>query len=255
MTKLSKFKKTSDVTETKESVGGGYYVPESGVYQYTVTKAYLDESAKGSMFLGLELTSAEHTFNHSLYFTTNKQNGQEVFYKTKDGKKKYLPSFLLVDSLCQLLTEKDFGDQDVEEKLIKLYDKAAGKEVGKKREVLVDLLGKDILVGVIKSLEDSYRDPSKEVTRLSIDKFFDVDSKLTAQEIENDMEKPDFYEKWIDKNKGVTKDERELSLPSASVNATEAALPVDDDSPFSDDESVDAEPVAAVEEEEEDLFN
>lgn len=242
MSTLSQFAKSDKIEDAKEFVGGSYYVPESGVYLYTLTKAYLDESPKKSRCAVLELSSAEHTFTHSIYFTTNETKGCDIFYKDPKGKKRYLPSFILIDDLCKLVTEAPLSDQDTELKTVKIRDRELKKDVGKKREVLVDFIGKQVFVALKKSMEDQYRDPSKEITKVDIAKFFDSETKRTAQEISNDLDKPDFYTKWLEKHKDVTEDNRNLSLKGAT--------PVEEDSPFdADDSPFKAEEPEAVKEE------
>lgn len=255
---LKKFAKAGKgVKDEAERVGGGYYVPESGIYEYTITKAYADESKSGSQCIALELTSAEHTFEPKIYYTTGKAKGQNTFYE-RDGEKKSLPSFLLMQDLCMILTGKELAEQDTEIKSVKLYDYEAKKDIAKKREVLVDLLGNKILVAVRKVLEDGYKDPSKEVTKLDIKKFFDAETKLTATETINEAEEHDFYTKWLDRFKDNTEDKRnESKNPSAASSSGFDTDSVDDDSPFGDDEVTEetvSESEEEIVEEEEDIF-
>ena len=209
---------TSDasIANEKDSVGGGSKILESGIYNCTVAMAHGTQSAGGAMGLVLTLkTEAGQEVKQTLWMTSGTAKGCKNFYEGKDGQKQYLPGFIAANSLCLLTVGKEISEVDTETKVINLYSPEAKAEVPTKVEVLMDLLGKEITVGIIKQVVDKTKrndatgmyEPTGETREENeIDKLFRTRDGMTTAEIRAQADKAVFIDTWATKWTGVTKE-------------------------------------------------
>ena len=218
MSLLKSFVKATNAAESveRDSLGGGYILP-SNIYMLTVETAFLQPATSGAVGVVLRFKTQEGNkdYRETIYIT-NKQG--ETFY-TKDGQQHLLPGYLMVDTLCQMITGNSLENQNTELRSIKVYDPELQKEVPAEREVLVDLQGGQVYAGIIKSIEDKTKkndsfDPSrpKQGTNLpylatgetreanSISKFFHSESKQTLAEAIAGTDAK-FFDDWLAKFK------------------------------------------------------
>ena len=99
-----------------------------------------------------------------------------------------------------------------------MYDKDAVAQVHKAVPMLMQLVGADITLGIIKKIEtvmdksqatgkyDIITDKERESN--FIDKVFHNPSNLTTVEARNGKEEAAFYEEWLKANKGKVRDAR-----------------------------------------------
>lgn len=211
MNMLANLKTDSTIEEEKDVIGGGYKPLESGLYTFTINTAYLGESKNGAMSLSIE-ASAENgqSLRQTIYITNrNKEN----FYKNKEGKKSYLPGFNIANSICLLSVGKEISELEPEEKVIKLYDYTAKSEVPTKVPMLVELVGQEIKLGILKQIVDkNVQDgngnyvPSGETREENdIDKVFRASDNMTVAEIKAQASEAVFFSTWETKNTGVTR--------------------------------------------------
>lgn len=214
--------KTSEDVEGNEvdSLGGGGFLVDTGIYDTTVELAYLSTSKGGALALNLVLATADGQKIRAdgfspFWMTSGTAKGCKNYYMEKDrktgketGKKKYLPGFLDANALCLLSVGKEIGDLQTEEKVIQLYDRDAGKEIPTKVDMFTELLGKEITVGVFKQVVDKtalnqatgeYEPNGETREENEINKFFRTRDRLTVPEIKAGIAEATFADQWADK--------------------------------------------------------
>lgn len=218
MSLLKSFVKATNAAESveRDSLGGGYILP-SDIYMLTVETAFLQPATSGAVGVVLRFKTKEGNkdYRETVYITNRKG---ETFY-VKDGQQHLLPGYLMIDTLCQMVTGNSLEKQNTELRTVKVYDPELQKEVPAEREVLVDLQGGDVYAGIIKSVEDKTKkndvyDASrpKQGTNLpylptgetretnSISKFFHSESKQTLAEAIAGTDSK-FFADWLTKYK------------------------------------------------------
>jgi hypothetical protein len=206
------------VAEDKDTLGGGNKVFESGLHRFKIGMAYVDKSKGGAMGLFLTLVAEDESeLKQTLWMTSGDAKGNKPYY-TKDNENFPLPGFSQANSLAALTTGKEMKDQDLEEKLIKLYNFEAKAEIPTKVQVCMELLGKEVIAGVIKQLVDKtkkddstgdYAATGETREENEIDKFFcarDGFENFTTTEIKAKQAEPTFYAEWAKKHTGKTRD-------------------------------------------------
>lgn len=192
---------------------GGFTLFDSDIYLATIKTAYAKPANSGALGIGLVLDINGKEYRETMY-VTNKSG--ENFYKTKDGKKAGLPGFNLIDALCVVATDKPLCQQSEGTKKIALYNAELKKEVPTDVTELSDLAGKQVYVAILKKTENkrvfntntnSY-DLSEETRDVNaIDGFMHNPTKLTKFEAEHGKTEPEFFNKWLERNKGKVKDQ------------------------------------------------
>lgn len=199
---------TDDSIQTeRDSVGASFGPVDSGLYNMTITLAYLKTAASGALALALELKSdAGQVVRQDFWMTSGTAKGGKNYYE-KDGEKRYLPGFTMANSLSLLTVGKEIGQHETETKVINLYSAEAKAEVPTKVEMFTDLLGKEIIAGVIRQTVDkNVKDaagnyvPSGETRdENEVDKFFRVRDRMTTAEIRAQAEQASFIDTWNEK--------------------------------------------------------
>lgn len=202
------------IANERDSLGGGG-VLNSGAYLSTISMAYLTTSQGGAMGMVLHLKTEEgREFRQTLWMTSGTAKGCKNYYE-KDGKKQYLPGFILANGLCLLTVGKEVAQMDTEDKVVNVYSPEAKAEVPTKVKVFMDLLGKDIYVGLIKQVVDKtakndatgvYEPTGETREENDIDKLFRGKDKLTVAEIRAQATESVFFDQWVAKWEGKTKE-------------------------------------------------
>jgi hypothetical protein len=199
-------------TETDVLGGGGPL--ESGLYKATVTLAYLQKSKGGALGLVTHFKSDQgREFRETLWITSGDAKGNKNYYE-KDGEKKYLPGFLMADALCLLTVGRGIAAMDTEQKVVNVYSYDAKAEVPTKVDMLVDLLGQEILVGLLKQTVDknvkndagAYVPSGESREENVIEKLFRARDNMTTAEIRAQVPEATFYKSWEEKWAGKTRD-------------------------------------------------
>ena len=233
MSLLKSLTTDDSIANEKDSIGGGG-VLESGLYPSKVTLAYVTKSEGGAIGLVLQAkTDAGRDIRQTLWMTSGTAKGAKNYYE-KDGEKHYLPGFVAANALALLTTGKEISDLDTEQKVVSVYNKEAKAEVPTKVDMLVDLLGKDILVGLLKQTVDKtqkndagvYVPTGETRDENEIDKFFRASDRKTTAEIRGSAE-AGFVEQWSTKWTGNTKVKASKTtgtagMPKAGFNAPAA---------------------------------
>lgn len=199
--------------QTGDRLGGGG-VRESGAYDATIKLAYAGKASASnaqSLTVIFDLGGSDY---RETFWVTNK-NGENFFKDKQDASKKVpLPGYTMADDLCLLTTGFPLAEQTFAEKVVNLYDYEVKKEVPTNVPVIMDLIGKAVSLGLVKQTVDKTKkndstgnyEPTGETRDENvIDKVFHHESKRTVTEIRNGMEEAEFFPKWVEKNKDVTR--------------------------------------------------
>lgn len=213
MSLLSNLATDESIKNETDSVGGGGPV-ETALYPAEVSLAFVKKSAGGALGLNLHLKLDNgHEHRETLWVQSGDAKGNKNFYENAQGEKKYLPGFMTANSLTLLGIGKEISQLDTEEKVVKLYSLDAKADVDTKVDMVMDLIGARIIVGLQKQIVDKnqkgddgvYR-PTGETREINeIDKFFREKDKLTTAEIRAGAEEPAFYNTWDQKMTGKTR--------------------------------------------------
>lgn len=222
----------SSIEEEIDVVSSGFKPLESGIYTFEIKQAYAGEASSGAKSVTFQFEAADGTkFKNTQYVTSGKAKGGKNYYETKDGKKRYLPGFTTTNNICLLSAGKELHEIEMEEKVINLYDKDAGKEVPTKVMMLMDILGKEITLGVIKQIVDkNVKDgagnyvPSGETREENeVDKVFRARDGMTVAEIKAQAEEAVFINTWKEANEGKTRNKAKGAQNGSVAGAPTAA--------------------------------
>jgi hypothetical protein len=225
---FANLKTDESIQEEVDTVGSSGPV-DSALYLSNINMAYFHKSAGGALAVVLYLENETgREVRETIYVTSGDAKGNRNFYEDKQGAKKYLPGFNLVNSLCRLAVDKELGDVDTEEKTINIYNFDEKKEVPTKVTVLTPLLGQKVLAGILKVVEDkNVKDaagnyvPSGETRTINnLDKVFHAGTRMTVAELLANASEAAFVETWSAKWTGV---ERDRSTKGAVAPAGGAA--------------------------------
>ena len=220
------------IAHEKDSVGSSFAPLDSALYPTTVTMAHLNKSEGGALALVLTLKTADDKeIRQSLWMTSGTAKGCKNYYE-KDGEKHYLPGFNLANSLCLLTLGQEISELATETKVIKLYSSEAKAEIPTKVEVLVDLLGKEVLVGLIKQTVDKnvktdagYVATGETREENEIDKFFRARDRMTTAEIRAQAEEATFAATWEAKWTGKVKEKAKGAAAAGTAGAPRFGTP------------------------------
>lgn len=203
---LKDLKKKQKTFERTDHLGG-FTVHDSGVYPVEIVSNYLDVSQNGAHFWRAELNIAGSTQAYTFYFTNSKG---ENYWSNANGSN-YLPGFVVVDDLCEILTSNPLYELDTVEKVVGVYNPETKKEEPQKREVLVELNGQTFMAAIQK-VERNKSEKSGDEYVLTAEtrfenEFVKVANKdgFTLVELIDEAEEPTFLVKWAEKNAGVTR--------------------------------------------------
>lgn len=208
--------KSDGLEETSDRLGG--YSPfDTDIYTGKVKMAYADKSDGGAQNVNLVIDIGGKEYRETVYVTNKK--GENFFINKDDKTKKVpLPGFTIIDDLCLCTTEKPLSDQEVEDKVVKIYDYEARKELPKSVPVLVEVIGKTVSLAIVRVLENKQAknssgvyEPTAETREINtITKVFHTESKMTMVEARNGEEVGKFWDSWLERNKGQVADKRTI---------------------------------------------
>jgi len=213
MSFLSNLKTDGTIKEQGDSLGGGF-VLDSGVYDMVVDMAYINLSAGGAYGLVCVFKSAEgKTLKQTFWMTGGTAKGQLNYYVDKDGNKQYLPGFSQANALALLTVGKEIAECEPEKKMVKAYNPDLKKEVPTEKDVLTEMIGQPIKLGVIKQIVDkttkapdgTYQPTGETREENDIDKIFHAETGCTVTELRNGQTEAGFLPKWEEKWKGEVK--------------------------------------------------
>ena len=225
MSLLSGLTTSNDIAAEKDSVGGGF-VLDSNVYNFTIKLAYLQKAASDALSLVVHLTTEDNKdVRQQFWMTSGKEKGCKNYYVDKKGDKQYLPGFNMANSLCLLTVGKEVSQMKTETKVVNLYNAEAKAEVPTNVEMLTELLGKQVLGGLIKQVVDktakdaagNYQPTGETREENELDKLFrERDGKTTAEILAQAPEAV-FIETWKKKWVGQVKDKSTKTAGTAGA--------------------------------------
>ena len=213
MSLLASLSTDASIADEKDSVGSTGAL-DSGLYKAKVALAYITKSAGGAMGLVLNLkTDANREIRQTLWMTSGTAKGGKNYYEDKNGDKQYLPGFLHANSLALLTVGKEIAALDTETKVVNVYSAEAKSEVPTKVEMLMDLIGQEVIVGLIKQTVDKTKkndagmyEPTGETRdENEIDKLFRAKDRMTTAEIRAQADTASFIDTWETKFTGIVK--------------------------------------------------
>lgn len=207
-----------DVTggDTDVLGGAGQKLP-TDIYDFTIKAAYMIESANGALGLSLRLEAdngQEVRFDGAMGSIYMTNRNQEPFYlDSRTKEKKFLPGFILANSLSLLTVGEEIGDLEPEEKVINIYSPEDNKEVPTAVPMFMELVGQKFYGAVELQVHDKtekdnkgdYVPTGETFEKNELVKVFRHSDRLTRAEIESEEEIADedtFFARWKEKNEG-----------------------------------------------------
>lgn len=238
---FSNLKRTNDIEETKDVLGGQGYILETDVYPATIITAYSDFFKSGAQFVNVKFEVVKpdgNTQNFNERFTITNKAGN-IYYVGKDSKKHVLPGYEIMDDICLLTTGKPLAEQETEKKVLQLWNPAEGKEVPTEVDCLTDMFGQKVLLAIQKvrknkqvlDASNKYIDSKDEVNLNQTRKVFDAEYRTTVPEMrtaEHNGVAPaaQFIDKWLEKNQNKTLDEyREVATQATGFSGNTGSAP------------------------------
>lgn len=218
---------TTDGLEEVSDRLGGFQPLDTDAYPATIKAMYAGQSAGGARNVTILADVGGREYRETIYVTNKK--GENFFLNKNDPKKKVpLPGFTTIDNICLLTTGIPLAEQATEEKVVNVYDADAGREMPKAVQMLTDVLASpEIILGILRQLENksekdgngNYIATAETRETNAIDVVFHTERKMTVSEARAGAENAAFYEAWVNKNKGETRDRRTIKDGDASGTA------------------------------------
>lgn len=189
-------------------------VQESGAYPVRIDLAYMQDSPGGATAVVLHFEeNVPGGFKHreTVYFT--RRDGTTQYQDKRTGEMRNLPGLNILNNLTKLLADKSLNQVQQEEKVIKLWDFDQMTEVPTKKQVLTELIGKELTIGLQKKRANKREQdangkwvPTAEERLFNeVDKYFNKDGQTLTEQ--GAKEPGVFIDKWKAANEGKTKDE------------------------------------------------
>lgn len=213
---------TAGLEETTDRTGG--FTPlDTDIYTGIIKLAYAGASQGGAQYVSLVIDIGGKDYNETCYITNKK--GENFYLNKNDPSKKVpLPGFTVIDDICLATVGSPLADQDAEDKIIKLYDYEAKKELPKSVPVLTGLLGQTVSLAIVNSLVNKKEKSGNEYLPTAetrnenhIEKVFNTQSMMTIAEARAGKEKGEYHEVWLNKNKNNVQDKRVIKDGVAGV--------------------------------------
>lgn len=199
--------KTEGMEEAKDVVGGNFEPVPTDIYDAIVKVAYAGQSAGGAKNVTIILDVGGKEVKETIYVTSKKG---EAFYLDDKNRKQPLPGWTNVEDFCLFTTEKTLPEATFEEKVVKVYDPAEGKEVNKPVPVLTEALGKTVRVAIQRQIVDKqkkgddgeYHDTGETRTQNEFIKFVHPETSRTINEYKTNVEESVWADTWLARFKG-----------------------------------------------------
>lgn len=231
MSMLSTLKTDDSIANERDSLGNGGPV-ESGLYLSTITLAYLSKAKSEALALNLHVkTESGREIREQIWVTSGKEKGCKNYYEDKDGAKQYLPGFLTANAIALLTVGKELSELEPEDKVVPLYSADAKAEVPTKVPMLTELIGQQVLLGVIKETVDKqvkndagvYVPNGETRDQNTIDKVFRARDRMTTTEIRGQAKEAAFADQWDAKWTGNTRNRAKGAGAAGTAGAPKAA--------------------------------
>ncbi|QWY83751.1 single-stranded DNA-binding protein [Rhizobium phage RHph_X3_15] len=229
--------------ETQDRLGG-FSAYDTDAYDGILKAVYAGQSDGGARSVTVIVTLPQGEYRETLW-VTNKAGENFYIVKDRNGnpvkddkgnpKKAALPGWIIFEDICLVTLGKEPKELTAEDKVMNIYDAEAKKEVPKSVPMFVELLQQPVTLGIVKTIEDKTQKdnagnyvPTGETREVnSIEKVFHTGTKSTVVEGREAQKtgkapEPVFYTKWVEKNKGQTRDKTDKN---AAKNGGKAGRP------------------------------
>lgn len=204
---------------------GGRGPLDTGVYDATVKMAYLVNSQSSAAKGALVIFDVNGQEVRETFWATNKE-GKNTYEDKKTKETRYQDGFVKLDDLALLTTGKGILQQDAEEKLVKVYNFTERKELPENKNVLVDLIGKDVRIALVRQTvnKQSKGDDGVYVKTVEtrdenvIEKFISAKTGKTVAETLEEKEAT-YVTEWAKKNEGKTRDRTSKDVGAGTAGA------------------------------------
>ncbi|QPG06986.1 hypothetical protein IT774_07735 [Salinimonas marina] len=209
MSLLNNLKTKDTVKALDQDRLGGSRLLATDVYAGNIKYAYLSQADSGAIAINFQAeTDDKQLINQTTYMTS--RTGSNTYVDKQSGEDRYLPGFILGNSLALLTVGDEIGNLTVEEKVINLYNFDEKKELPTKVQMLSELIGQRAKFAVEQQIQDKNvkNDAGKYVasgeTREvnEVTKVFRDRDNMTVTEIQERVEDAVFMDLWVEKNKG-----------------------------------------------------
>ena len=206
---------TTDGIEESSDRLGGFRIHDSGPYTGKIKAMYAGKSTTSNAQSVTVIVDTREDGEYRETFWVTNGKGENFFTDKNDKtKKNFLPGWTIVDDICLMTTNKGLADAISEDKMMNVYDAEAKKEIPKSVPMFVEVLNKDITLGIIKETKNKqkkdsngvYQDTDETRDENITDKVFHFPSNLTVVEARKKIQTPTFYGAWVERNKGQTRD-------------------------------------------------
>jgi hypothetical protein len=182
-----------DAEELTDKVQEFSRIYTSGVYPMKIKAAYMSTGATGSLSVKFVCETPEgREFNTAQCIQSGDAKGNKAYF-VSGGKKVMLPGWRIVHDILGLTAGIEMDDLDTEEKTIKIYDYDVKKEVATEVDMITDLIGEAVYMGIqevrkIKQVEgdngweDTKGDDLAVAINNEVDKVFSIEDKSTLAE-------------------------------------------------------------------------
>jgi len=198
----------------KDTLGGGKFTLDSGVYEFTIKSMYPVKNKGGSTSMQLVLETADKkTFNPCIYFM-DKDGSMTTISNWGDTKGKKVDTFgkQHLDAICRMAVGKSLVEVSASEEkktVIKQFTKDEKIQV----DMYMDVIGKKVTLGILetrvnKQAQDAtgkYVPINEERIENSISKIFSNEG-FTKEELDKKLTTPVFIEAWKEKFEGKLQD-------------------------------------------------
>jgi hypothetical protein len=198
----------------KDSLGGGKFTLDSGVYDFTIKSMYQVKNKGGSTSMQLVLeTTDKKLFNPCIYFM-DKEGSMTTISNWGDTKGKKVDTFgkQQLDSICRMAVGKSLVEVSASEEE-KVVIKQFTKDEKVKVMMYMDVIGKKVTLGILetrvnKQAQDGqgkYVPINEERIENTISKIFSAEG-FTKEELDKKLATPIFIEAWKEKFAGQLQD-------------------------------------------------
>ena len=214
MSLLANLATNETINNERDSIGGSGPL-DSGLYMLKIALAYINKAASGALGLVLQFKTEDNKdVRQTLWMSSGTAKGCKNYYEDKNGEKQYLPGFIHANAICLLTVGKEISAMETETKVINLYSAEAKAEVPTKVEMVMDLIGQEVLAGIIKQTVDKtvkneagvYVATGETREENEIDKIFRAKDRMTTAEIRSQATEATFADSWEQKWTGKVKD-------------------------------------------------
>jgi len=198
----------------KDTIGGGKFTLDSGVYEFTIKSMYPVKNKGGSTSMQLVLETADKKiFNPCIYFM-DKDGSMTTIASYGEAKGKKVDTFgkQQLDAICRMAVGKSLvvvSASEEKKTVIKQFTKDEKIQV----DMYMDVIGKKVTLGILetkvnKQAQDAtgkYVPINEERIENSISKIFSNEG-FTKEELDKKLTTPVFIEAWKEKFEGKLQD-------------------------------------------------